>query len=64
MDLKLLIFKFGVKFEFDIFNHHFHHTYRKNKFYHFPLSHIVTIVQFDYISTIFGYLNIINGLLH
>jgi hypothetical protein len=64
MDLKLLISKFEIQFEFDILNHHFHHTYRKKKFYHFPLSHIVTIVQFDYISTTFGYFKFINGLLH
>jgi len=35
---------------------------RKNKSYPFPPSHIMTIVQFDYISITFGHLKFISGL--
>jgi hypothetical protein len=36
----------------------------KKKFCPFPSSHIVIIIQFDNISTTFGHLKFVSGLLH
>jgi hypothetical protein len=37
---------------------------QENKSYLFPLAHIATIVQFDYISITFCYFRFTSGLLH